>query len=205
MLYKAIPSIYHKLPSQEDLYALFRLDAQLVRRDVASTVKLASRLPLTKGRKWAIKQGRSHGIQVQLSSDWSAFMEMEAALLMEKYGVRPVHTGGELAMLAARLAGSIALYTATLSGELLGGTVIFDCGGCVHAQYISSTPRGRELCALDALFSWLLDDVYASREWFDFGISTEQSGRYLNSGLAANKESWGARSVVYDQYLVSLT
>jgi hypothetical protein len=52
------------------------------------------------------------------------------------------------------------------------------------------------------LFDWLLRDLFSHRRWFDFGISTEQSGRVLNIGLAENKESWGARSIVYDQYRI---
>ena len=35
LIYKAVPHIYHLLPAEEDLYALYRHDARLVRRDVS--------------------------------------------------------------------------------------------------------------------------------------------------------------------------
>ena len=46
----------------------------------------------------------------------------------------------------------------------------------------------------------LITDVYADRTYFDFGVSTENGGGYLNEGLIFQKEGFGARSVVYDTY-----
>lgn len=204
VVYKPIPHIYHRLPAEEDLYALFRVGGQLVRRDVAASLDQGARPPITKGRKWATKQGINNGITVGASQDWGGFMAMEAALLLEKYGTRPVHSADEMALLHERFPQQVKLYTALHEGQLVGGTVIFDCDSCVHAQYISSTRHGRDLRALDVLFQWLIDEVYADRRWFDFGISTEEAGRVLNAGLADNKESWGARSVVYDHYHIPL-
>ena len=41
---------------------------------------------------------------------------------------------------------------------------------------------------------------YKHVKYFDFGVSTEDEGRYLNKGLICNKETYGARAVVYDFY-----
>ena len=38
IIYKPVPHIYHKLPSEEDLYALFRADAKLIQRGVSSAL-----------------------------------------------------------------------------------------------------------------------------------------------------------------------
>ena len=70
-----------------------------------------------------------------------------------------------------------------------------------HAQYIANGPRGRELCAGDALFDHLLRGVYRDK-WFDFGISNDSRG--LNTGLLRNKEGFGARAVVHDHYVLEL-
>jgi hypothetical protein len=40
----------------------------------------------------------------------------------------------------------------------------------------------------------------SSKKYFDFGISSEKNGRYLNIGLIQNKESFGARAIAYDFY-----
>jgi hypothetical protein len=202
LLYKAVPHVYHTMASEEDLYALFRCSAQLVRRDVAAAIDMTERPAVSKGRRGAIKQGMANAIVCDESHDWNGFISMETALLAEKYATQPAHTGDELALLHGRFPDHVRLFTASRDGRLLAGTVIFDTGRCAHAQYISSTREGRDLRALDVLFDWLLRDLFSHRRWFDFGISTEQSGRVLNIGLAENKESWGARSIVYDQYRI---
>ena len=54
------------------------------------------------------------------------------------------------------------------------------------------------------MLDWLITDVYKDKNWFDFGISCEQEGRYLNEGLAAQKEGFGARAMVHDFYRIEL-
>jgi GNAT acetyltransferase-like protein len=204
LIYKPVPHIYHAYPAEEDLYALFRAGARLARRDVGSSIEVASRYALAKGRRWAVKKSERSEIDVAESWSFEAFMELEARLLEEKYGAAPVHSGAEMRQLADRFPENIRLFTAQRNGELLGGTIIYETPRVAHAQYIASTDVGREVGALDRLFAWLLDDVYAGKRYFDFGISTEQEGRVLNHGLIENKESWGARATVYDHYELRL-
>ena len=81
---------------------------------------------------------------------------------------------------------------------MLAGTIVYESECVAHTQYIAATERGRELAATDAIFDFLLNGAYPKKRYFDFGISTEDHGRYLNLGLIANKESYGARATVYD-------
>ncbi|EIA46149.1 hypothetical protein cco111_09042, partial [Campylobacter coli 2680] len=37
-------------------------------------------------------------------------------------------------------------------------------------------------------------------KYFDFGISTENGGQFLNHGLISQKEEFGGRGVIYDFY-----
>lgn len=78
--------------------------------------------------------------------------------------------------------------------------MIYESTRVAHVQYIAASPRGRELGALDQLFVHLLDETYAAKDFFDFGISNEQDGRTLNRGLIEQKEGFGARAVVHDFY-----
>ena len=55
---------------------------------------------------------------------------------------------------------------------------------------------------MDCVFDGLLNETYAGKPYFDFGISTEDQGRHLNVGLIEYKESYGARAVAYDWYEV---
>ena len=197
-IYKPIPHIYHATPAEEDLYALFRNGAKLVRRDLSATVTMSDRLPYSKGRRASVKKARA--LSVGEEHDLHDFWAVEEEALTRRHGVAPVHTVEEIAMLAARFPEQIRLFCARDDGALLGGVMVFETPVLAHAQYIASTPEGQEAGAVDAVIDHLLGEVYASKRHFDFGISTEEAGKVLNAGLAGNKESYGARAVAYDQY-----
>jgi len=200
LLYKVIPHIYHVIPAEEDLYALFRHNARLVRRDISSTIFLGEKLPFSKGRKYEIKQAAKHGLEVRESDDFKTFMSIEEQLLDEKYDSRPVHSAAELQMLATRFPEHIKLFAAFREGEMLAGVVIYENHTVAHAQYIAATDEGKSIGALDMILGGLINDHYSCKKYFDFGISTENQGRELNVGLIENKQSFGARAVVHDFY-----
>jgi len=198
--YKPVPHIYHRLPAEEDLYALFRAGARLVRRDVSASVRSQGRPPYTKGRRYSVNRSQKTPLELTVSEDFHEFMLLEEEHLLRKFNTRPVHSGAEMQLLASRFPANIRLHVARHEGELLCGVIIYESDQVAHAQYIASTDKGKQLCALDALVNHLLTVVYVEKPIFDFGISTEKQGQYLNSGLMENKESYGARAVVYDFY-----
>lgn len=205
LIYKSIPAIYHNQPAAEDLYALFRSNAQLYRRDANCVIDLSQKVHYTKGTKSNLSKARKAGLTVQESQDFSLFMKIEEEILMTKYGTRPVHTASELEMLSARFPEQIRLFLVYASEECLGGTVLYITANVVHTQYIGITDNGKETGALDFLTDKLLQDYCAGKRYFSFGISTEQEGRYLNEGLVRNKESFGARTLVNDFYRLQIT
>jgi len=81
---------------------------------------------------------------------------------------------------------------------MLGGVVMYATDIVAHSQYIATTTEGRLTGALSAILDHLIEEIYSDYRYFDLGISTDQSGTYLNPGLQQNKESYGARAVVYD-------
>jgi Acetyltransferase (GNAT) domain len=204
LLYKPLPHIYHSMPAEEDLYALFRAGATLIRRDVATTIARGAAAPYTKGRKYCVSKGRKSEIAITRSHDFEAFMQVEEQNLLARYGTAPVHTAAELALLASRFPDNIKLFIATKDGAVLAGTVVYETPRVAHTQYIASSERGRELCALDLVLDHLIRGEYAEKPFFDFGISTEEQGRFLNVGLSENKESYGGRATVYDWYRLDL-
>jgi hypothetical protein len=205
IIYKAVPHIYHRQPAEEDLYALFRFDARLVRRDVSTTLWMKERLSISKGRKWTINKSRKNSIEVRRNQDFETFMSLEAELLAAKYNTVPVHTAAEMKLLATRFPDNIKLFAAYQNdGEMLAGVIVYESPTIVHAQYIAASDAGKELFALDAILNYLINDLYIEKNYFDFGISTEQQGRYLNVGLIDFKESWGGRGTIYDAYEISV-
>jgi hypothetical protein len=205
IVYKAVPHIYHAQPAEEDLYALFRHNAQLVKREASTTINLKERLSVSKGRKWTINQSRKNHVEVRESDDFETFMRLEAEVLAAKYNAVPVHAAAEMHLLASRFPENIKLFGAFLDDEMLAGTIVYASQTVAHAQYMGATAEGKQLCALDAIVQELISGRYSEKHYFDFGISTERQGRYLNVGLVEYKESWGGRATVYDTYEIRLT
>lgn len=202
-VYKTIPSIYHRAPAEEDLYALFRLNARLVRRDVLSVIANADPLPFQERRRRGAKKAAAKGMVVEESGDWEGFWNLLTSRLGEKYQSRPVHTVDEIRLLAERFPVAIRLFICRADDAPQAGVVMYDTGQVAHAQYIAASDEGRQNGAQDLLFDNLIRR-FTDRRWFDFGISNEQDGMYLNEGLAAYKEGFGARTIVHDFYEIDL-
>lgn len=202
--YKPVPHIYHRLPAEEDLHALFLCGAQLCRSDLSGTIPLRNFPGFAKSKRAGVKAAAKAGIEVAESRAHGKFWTMLAHTLSSRHGATPTHSQAELELLAGRFPEEIRLFTATRQGELCAGILMLDCGRTVHAQYIASTQEGRDVGAIDAIVSHLVTGVYRDRDWFDFGISTVNQGRELNVGLAKQKEMYGARTTVYQQYLIAL-
>lgn len=203
LYYKALPDIYYNYPASESAYALFVNNAELYRRDISSTIDIQNRLKLSKGRKWLLSRAKKEAITVEESENFQTFFDEYNIHLKEKYGVLAVHTQEEMVLLRSRFPKNIKLYIATKDNGFLGGTILYCTKQVVHAQYIHFTNEGKELGAFDLLMDKILND-YKEKKYFDFGISTEQNGQYLNEGLISFKESFGARATVCDFYKITL-
>lgn len=205
LLYKPVPHFYHRQPAEEDLQALFLCGAQIWRSDLSSTISLQNLLGFAKSKRAGVKAAAKAGIQVTESGSFSNFSRMLAQTLANRHGVTPTHSQAELELLAERFPKEIRLFEARRQGDICAGILVFDCGPAVHAQYIASTQEGRDLGAIDAIVFHLVTEIFSDRNWFDFGISTVSHGRELNVGLSRQKEMYGARTTVYQQYLVALS
>lgn len=200
MLYKCIPSLYTTYPAEEDKYALFINDAKLVRRDVSSAIYLPTRYKYQKGRKWMVSKGKKNNIKVHKSFDYKSYMDLENEVLQTRHDTSAIHTAEEISLLAKRFPDNIHLYIGELNGELLAGTILFINRDVVHTQYMANSDKGRELGALDCVLDYLITQEYADKKYFDFGISNENQGRFLNKGLIGQKEGFGGRAIVHDFY-----
>ena len=96
------------------------------------------------------------------------------------------------------------MFEASEGYQLLAGTVIFDFGQVVHNQYITNSPEGRKRGGLDYLIHTLIEKFFPIASILIFGISTEESGQYLNAALIQKKELIGGRGIIYNFYKISL-
>lgn len=201
VVYKALPWIYQQYPSEEDLYALtWKCKAQLISRNIASTIVIDNKLKFAESRKSGIRKALSLNIEVGESNDVDGFWHVLEDNLGNRYNAKPVHTASEMKLLMSRFPNNIKLYVAKMNGEIVGGTLIYVTPQVVHTQYISASVEGKKHGALDLLFDFIINKVYANCRYFDFGKSTEQGGAYLNESLIFQKEGFGGRGVCYDWY-----
>lgn len=200
LVYKTVPYIYHRAPAEEDRYALFLRGAELVRRDVLSVIDYRDRVEPQERRMRAVKKARRAGIVVEETKDFAPFWGVLSRNLEERYGVAPVHSGDEITRLASAFPERIRLFTAMREEELLAGAVVFVTPSVCHVQYNAASSEGKQVGALDVVLETLIEVFRERVRYFDFGISTEQNGRYLNAGLVEYKEGFGARAVVHDFY-----
>ncbi len=197
LVYRPVPHVYHRQPSEDDLYALHRRGARTVRMDLSTTVDLARRPPLAKGRRHALSKARRAGIDVRDSEDYATYWGLLGDVLGERHGVAPTHRLDEIELLARRFA-QIRLHAAHApdGGPMLAGAVTYRYDGVLHTQYMACASAGREVGAMDAVIAHLLDEVAEGCRWLNFGVSTVDQGRQINAGLAAQKEMFGGRATV---------
>ena len=203
ILYKAIPRVFHRIFSEEDLYAIWANGGLLVRRDVSTVVDLRRELHFTKGRKWSVNRAVKAGIAVRRAVDVDRFHRLLTEVL-SVHDAKPTHSNDELTLLMARFPEQIRLYEAVLAGRLLAGALVFDFGRTVHTQYLANSEEGWDAGALDYLLADLMSTHFAEKEFFSFGISTESGGQVLNEGLIAQKEAFGGNSLCHDFYEIAL-
>lgn len=204
LIYKCIPYIYHIKPSEEDRYALFLNNAYLIRRDVTSTIYLGGEVKYSKGRKWMLNKAKKHNINIYESTDFLSFWKVLEDVLEKNYNAKPVHKLSEIERLASLFKENIRLFLALLDGEPISGALIFDNEIIAHTQYLANSTIGREVGALDLLIDHLIKNVFHRKRFFDFGISNENQGKYLNVGLISQKEGFGARPVAHDFFEIDI-
>jgi len=201
VVYKAVPWIYHQQPAEEDLYALTSVcHARLVIRDISSAIIGAKRMKFAESRKAGIRKALRQRLSVSESNDFATFWQILNDNLSSKYGVRPVHSVSELELLHGRFPQNIRLYMVYDGETPLGGTLLFLTPQVLHTQYISATPDGKAVGAIDLLFDELINRRFADYPYIDFGKSTVSDSAELNEQLIFQKEGFGARAVCYDTY-----
>jgi hypothetical protein len=195
---KLLPHVFATYPSAEIDYALWLRGFSLVRRDLSSILPLRGGMGFNRLKLRLVAKAKKAGVAVG-PGEIPAFHALLVGVLRSQHDASPVHSLGELQLLVARFPEQIVLRTATLKGETVAGALVFRYGHVWHTQYLASSEEGRAVGALDLVISQLIDEAtVAGAEHLSFGISTEDEGRSLNTGLLWQKESYGARSITHD-------
>lgn len=204
LTYKTIPHIYHQVPSGEAWYALSCLGARLVRRDVLSVVSPQRGIAMQERRRRSIRKAESHGLCVRRGDSLAEFWALLERNLADVYGAKPVHSLEEITLLRSRFPENIKLFVASAGCEIIAGIIIYESEMVAHVQYVGTTPRGRDVGAVDLIYHWLLTQYYREKPFFDFGNSVGTDAWGINVGVLEYKESFGARAVVQDFFELDL-
>ena len=206
VVYKPVPHVYHTLPAEEDLYALYwRCKARVTKRDIGTMLELGNSPRWARLRRRGVKHAQEAGITVREDDNLEAFWKVLEQNLWDCHGVKPVHTVEEMRLLKNRFPDNIRLYNAYLGDAVVGGILLYIYKNVVHAQYSSATPEGKHMGALDIIYDRLLNHDFTDYKYFDWGRSTEGDGHTLNENLIMQKEGFGGRAVIYDTYEYTLS
>lgn len=201
--YKQMPTVYHRMPCEEDEYALWRHNAEIISCGMSSTIIKGAKASQTK-RSDSNRLQRL-GYRVEYDVPFEDFWPILEDNLLRTHGLRPVHSLEEIKLLKERFPKNICCCVArNADGEVESGAVMYIYGSVAHTQYLSSSIEGKKNNTMDFLILSLAKHYLENYQYFDFGISTERDGEYLNEGLIAQKEGFGGRGIVYKQYKIKI-
>lgn len=203
IIYKTVPHIFHKYPSEEDLYALYRVGANIYAREISSVIDIGHKIKYTSSRLSAIKKSIKNKVFYSEGQYITEFYSLLTNAL-SKHEAKPAHSENELRFLLDIFPDKIRSFVALHEKEVVACALVFDYERVVHTQYLASSDLGREIGALDGLIVHLIENVFPDRQMFSFGKSTENRGYLLNEGLIFQKEGFGGRGIVLDTYEFNL-
>ncbi|WP_239021958.1 GNAT family N-acetyltransferase [Pontimicrobium aquaticum] len=201
---KLLPKIYHTLPSDELQYLLFKTKAQVTRTDVTSVIEAKYKLPIqSSNRKRGLKKALSQNLEVKEVDDFKDFWnKILIPNLKKAHQVVPVHSLSEITQLKSNFQKHIRQFNVYNNDKIVAGATVFDTKHVAHVQYISANADKQKLGSLDFLFDYLINNIFKTKKYFDFGISNINQGQQINEGLLSWKESFGARTIVHEFYRV---
>ncbi|MDE7347357.1 MAG: GNAT family N-acetyltransferase [Muribaculaceae bacterium] len=205
VIYKATPHIYHRIPAEEDIYALFRSGVSIRTVNLSSVVDMREIPSFNTQQKRNLKKASTINPWIRETTDTSEFMPLLEECLRERHDAAPVHSRQELQLLKNRFPKGIRMWLAGSGPEPEAAVCIYDTNSVAHCQYIATSPAGRKNGTLAYLFHHLIHNVYTSHRYFDFGTSNEDAGHILNSGLIHQKTGLGGRGTAYTTFEINLT
>lgn len=177
--------------------------------ELSSAIRLEGGDPLNKisrpKNSAAIRNLGERGITLSCASSEEEYLRFHQLLTrnLEKHSVRPVHSPEELRTLAVLLGEKQQLRIARNGeGEMVAGCWILRATpACLHLQYSARVPEAPGATVAALLVRAMEEGKQQGASLFSFGISTEERGAVLNSGLYTFKERLGGRPALRRLFL----
>lgn len=208
--YKQMPTCYHRYPSEEDEYALWRHHAEVTSCGLSSTILLdkyceyGSQI-VSRSRRYNQNLLLRKGYVIERNAPLRDFWPVLTQNLLASHNLAPVHTIDEIERLQHSFPHNIECVVArNPKGDVEAGAVLYKDKAVVHTQYLSASIQGKLNKTMDFLLLGVISQLVKEGKYqvFDFGISTEDHGNFLNEGLITQKEGFGGRGVVYRIYSI---
>lgn len=207
IVYKEVPHIYHSQPCEFDQYSLFLAKAKILKIEPATVLNLSDPLKMPKGRKAQISRAKRENVEIRECisyQEYREFIELENHVLSEYHDTKAVHSADEMYLLYNRFPSSIHLFGAFHQERMIAGSIIFEYKNVIHAQYMAANDEARTLGALDLCVATIIERYKSVKQWYDFGISSENNGLMLNEGLISQKEGFGGRTNIYSTWEIQV-
>jgi len=204
--YKPVPNFYFLEGNKEMDFFLIKRGAVLEKKEMNLAVNLSVPLKISKSKMKHFRRIENLDLDIIEEESFDPFWEkiLEPRLL-EKFGVKPVHSKEEITYLKSKVSQNIKQYSAYTNGEIIAGITIFETENCVKSQYGATSKKGEKFRALDFLFINLIYKYKKEGKYFfDMGIVDDENESGYNLGLIKQKEELGCSVYNQDFYKINL-
>lgn len=195
-------AIFAKENVAETDWAMHRAGFTIFSREVEVCIPLLDKQ--TNAARYAdntsrnIKKAIASGIIVAETDDYPTVWAILEKNLMEKHGLKPVHSLADIQRLHNLMPNSIKLFGAFVDGVMIAATVTFVKNPlALHGQYFAIDSQYQQLrpmnLVIDFVVNWGIENGY---RFYNLGTPNEDRGLAVNEGLLSFKESFGARGVM---------
>lgn len=206
---KPVPKVYHKELSDQLDFALrfsgFKLEY----------TELATVLELKKGEEAFLKRVMSDtafrnyqkalksGLSVVEDGDINDFWPILENKLKHNHNTKPAHTLDEINHLKTLYPDRIKLFAAYEGVTPAAGVLAFLLNDrVINCFYIAHLDSFQHLRPLNLIFGHMMEwGMKNGFSYLDWGISTEEKGSRVNTGLFRFKEGYGGHGVLREGYL----
>ena len=198
--YRCRPTIYESVLSVAAEYMLTRRHGSTVNLNLSSIIKLKQENTSSSRRTRALKKASKSNLSIRkLDSDLSLFWRTLECEIAERYNSKLVHTYNDFTNIRTSFSENILCYGVFSSERLISGAIIYVYSNVWKLQYSFSTIEGRNLNAIDWLYSNLLKKARSlGFEYFDFGTSNNGNEMFsIQRGLFEFKMGFGCSLSTY--------
>jgi hypothetical protein len=209
---KPVPRVYHSELSDQLDFALRFSGFEI------EYIELATALELKKGEEHFLKQvmsstafrnyqkAQKSGLSVIEDADINDFWPVLENKLELSHNAKPTHTLEEIKHLKELYPDRIKLFAAYKGEILTAGVLVFLLNErVINCFYIAHDNQYQQMRPLNLVFGYLMEwGRKNSFSYLDWGISTEEKGSSVNTGLFHFKEGFGGHGVLRESYLYAV-